>query len=215
MTVEDPSGRLAAKARRRRFMMLTAAVIGLAMLLPGLATVMQRDSTPAADQATSTTPAAPAIKPLAVVVVTEVVGVGPDGCPAPGLGPYTEHRQLCDLEKKGLYTLGSDRIELQLTGASAVPPSLAEALNPTAPPTTTAAASGGYTVHVLMTPESGREFADFTAAHPGKQLAFVRDSQVVSAPKVDGRIEGQTLVLSGELTAEQAERTAALLRNGS
>ena len=35
------------------------------------------------------------------------------------------------------------------------------------------------------------------------------------APKVDGRIEGQTLVLSGELTAEQAERTAALLRNGS
>lgn len=211
---EDPSGRAAAKARRRKFMMLTAAVIGMAMLVPTVATVLQHDSKPVAAQETSTAEAPPPIKPLAVVVVDNAEGVGPEGCPDPGLGPYTENRQLCDLEKKGRYTLGAERIAVQLTNVAAVPPSFAEALNPTAPPTT-APGGGSYVVRVSMTPDSAREFSDFTAAHLGKMLAFVRDSQVVSAPKIDSRISGETLQLSGELNAEQAERMAGLLRDGS
>ena len=66
-----------------------------------------------------------------------------------------------------------------------------------------------------MTPESAQQFAEFTGARVGKQVALVRAGAVVWAPKIAGPIDGQVIQLSGDdLTAEQATKIADALRDG-
>ena len=70
-----------------------------------------------------------------------------------------------------------------------------------------------YVVRVGMDTESSASFADYTAAHVGQQLAFIRNGVVVSAPGISAPINSPALELSGELTAQQAEEIARRIRD--
>ena len=156
------------------------------------------DSTPT--PRTSTPAAAPAqnIKLLPVRPVQDIRS--PDECPPPQGPPLqlspTSIVTICDMARTAAYVLGPQAIELQLTGVDSVK----------------ALASESYVVRVTMQPASAASFADVTAAHVGQQLAFVRDGVVVSAPQISAPINSEALELSGNLTAQQADDMARLLR---
>lgn len=155
-----------------------------------------------ADSAPSTprTPTAPAsnIKPLPVRPVQDVRS--PDECPSaqgpPPVLPASAVVTLCDMTRTAAYVLAPQVIELQLTRVDSVKSPVSEV----------------YVVRVTMQPASATAFGDITAANVGRQLAFVRDGVVVSAPQITARIDSASLELSGDLTAQQADDTARLLR---
>ena len=68
-------------------------------------------------------------------------------------------------------------------------------------------------MQVTLTNESTTAFAQYTAAHVGQQVAFVRAGIVVWAPKITEPVDGQVLQLSGDVTAEQATEIARMLRD--
>ena len=149
---------------------------------------------------TSGSAAAPAakIKPLPVRPVQEIRS--PDECPPPQGPPQlfapTDVVTVCDMTRTAAYVLGPQAIELLLTAADSVK----------------SPASEFYVVRVTMQPASAGAFADVTAGHVGQQLAFVRDGVVVSAPQITSPINSQVLELSGNLTAQQADDMARMLR---
>ncbi|OBF11683.1 hypothetical protein [Mycobacterium sp. ACS4331] len=197
----DPAGRDAARTRRKRWIAVTAALVGLTMIVPITAVLIQQgfDSpeSAAGSETTAPTPDVPKIKPLTVRPVVKAVMTTPEECPQGMMGPPTETVQLCDIEKTALFTLSSEAVQLQLTQAEAL-------LSPL---------NNSYYVQVALTPESAQTFSDFTAANIGKQVAFVRGGVVVSAPQIGQRLDGDTLQLSGEMTAEESEGMARLLRD--
>lgn len=67
-------------------------------------------------------------------------------------------------------------------------------------------------VQMTMTEESARKFGEFTAGQVGKQVAFVRDGTVVWGPKITTPIDGQILQAVRDLTSEQANEVARMLR---
>lgn len=157
------------------------------------------DKQPDAGRSTPTSSAPAAnIKPLPVRPVQEVRS--PEACPpAPGPPPVLQPTAVvtaCDITRSAAYVLGPQAIELQLTRVDSVK-------SPT---------SEFYVVRVTMQAASAAAFGDLTAAHIGRQLAFVRDGVVVSAPKITARIDSAALELSGDLTAAQADDMARLLR---
>ncbi|BBZ33869.1 SecDF P1 head subdomain-containing protein [Mycolicibacterium confluentis] len=198
----DPAGREAARNRRRRWIAVTAALVGLTMIVPLSAALIQQgfgspESASGSEVAAVPTPAGPSIKPLTVRPVVKAVMTTPEECPQGMVGPPTETVQLCDIEKTALFTLSAEAVQLQLTQAEAL-------LSPL---------NNSYYVQVALTPESAQTFSDFTAANIGKQVAFVRGGVVVSAPSIGQRLDGDTLQLSGEMTAEESEGMARLLRD--
>ena len=58
-------------------------------------------------------------------------------------------------------------------------------------------------------------FADITSNNIGKMLAIVLDNKVITAPTINGRIDGGAGIISGDFTFEEATRIALLLRSGS
>jgi preprotein translocase subunit SecD len=158
-----------------------------------------QDSTPAQDTPrTSGSVAAANIKPLPVRPVQEVRT--PDQCP-PSQGPPpllapSDVVTVCDMTRTAAYVLGPQAVELQLTGVDSVK----------------SPASEFYVVRVTIQPASAAAFADVTASHVGQQLAFVRDGIVVSAPQITAPVDSEALELSGNLTVQQAEDMARLLR---
>ena len=140
----------------------------------------------------------PTSKPLPVRPVQEVRA--PDQCPPPGGPPRllvsSDAVTVCDVPRSAAYVLGPQAIELQLTQVDSVK-------SPT---------SEFYVVRVMMRPVSAAAFADLTARYVGQQLAFVRDDVVVSAPQITAPINSQVLEISGQLTAQQADEVARLLR---
>jgi preprotein translocase subunit SecD len=69
-----------------------------------------------------------------------------------------------------------------------------------------------HVVRFSLQPASASAFATYTAGHIGEQLAFVRDGVVLFAPKITQAINSQTLEISGDLTAQQADDVARMLR---
>jgi preprotein translocase subunit SecD len=65
-----------------------------------------------------------------------------------------------------------------------------------------------------MDAASSAAFAKYTAANVGGQIAFVRDGVVVAAPAISQPIDGQSLQISGELSAATAATIARMLRDG-
>ena len=64
--------------------------------------------------------------------------------------------------------------------------------------------------------EEGKKlFAEATKNNVGKQIAIVLDDEVISAPVVNQEISDGNAMITGNFTAEEAERTAALIRAGS
>ncbi len=181
-----------------------AVLAGVAIVVPVLGTLPQRffggDSSAATgptSSATSSAPPGPAIAPLQVRPVLNAEGIAPELCPPVVPVAPTAEMQTCDFGKTGLYTLGPEGAALQLTRVDSL-------LSPI---------TNGYLVQVAMTPESTQAFYTFTTAQIGKKVAFVRAGVVVSAPEIQEPINGSTLQLSGDLTADQSTEMARLLRD--
>jgi len=56
------------------------------------------------------------------------------------------------------------------------------------------------------------DVATYTSLHAGSEVAFIRDGIVVFAPKFTSTIDSDTLEISGDLNADQANRMVQLLR---
>ncbi|HEV7420088.1 MAG TPA: hypothetical protein VGO30_09600 [Mycobacterium sp.] len=140
------------------------------------------------------------MKPLAVRPVIQALVTTPAQCEqVPPPPPPDQPRQACDLENTARYEMGPVALWLNLTGAKSVKLPMSEF----------------YSVQLAMNRASGAAFAGYTAANVGKQLAFVRDGVVLAAPAIDQPINGQSLQLSGNMTAATAETIVRMLRDGS
>jgi len=69
-------------------------------------------------------------------------------------------------------------------------------------------------VSFSLTPEGGAKFAKVTGENVGRQLAIILDGQVVSAPRINSRIEDEGII-EGNFTTESAEDLSLVLRSGS
>jgi preprotein translocase subunit SecD len=65
-----------------------------------------------------------------------------------------------------------------------------------------------------MTTDGARKFGDLTGTNVNKRLAIVLDNKVVSAPKINSKIEDQG-VIEGSFTNQQASDLSLILRSGS
>jgi hypothetical protein len=147
----------------------------------------------------SAPPPGPPLKPLPVRTVQDVRGVAADGCPPAdqaSAGPPTDVLTACDVGRTAIYTLGPQAMELAVTQVDSLK----------SPDT------DSYEVRLTIQPASAIEFAGYTARNVGVQLAFVRDGVVVFAPRITEAIKSTVLQISGNLTAEQADQIAGLLR---
>ena len=70
------------------------------------------------------------------------------------------------------------------------------------------------TVGFALTPDGGRKFGELTGNNVGRRLAIVLDNKVVSAPRINSRIDDQG-VIEGSFTTQQASDLALILRSGS
>ncbi len=190
------------KRRNRKILIaLMAAVSSAAIVVPLLLGLLtpQLSRQVEAPAAPTTTAAPLTIKPLPVRPVVSAFVTTPEECPPPATVTPAEPMKACDINKTAVYELGPEGIRVQLTNVDSF-------LNPL---------TGVELVQMTMTPESAEEFGTFTAGQVGKQVAFIRDGTVVWGPKIAAPIDGQVLQLSGELSSEQAERIATMLRDQS
>ncbi|MGW3544042.1 SecDF P1 head subdomain-containing protein [Nocardia niigatensis] len=75
--------------------------------------------------------------------------------------------------------------------------------------------SAQHVVTVSLTDRGATAFDSCTAANIGKQFAFELDSQVLSAPVIEGATNGNQTLISGNFSKETAENLAAALRFGA
>ena len=185
--------------------MASLGILGLvattlaAVLMPLLANDANSNSSAGVAAPAPTVP--PIIgRPLSIRPVLEQPLVArPDECnPAPSPVP-TDPIFACDLDKKARYQLGPVGLQLNLTGASSAQVPLTDA----------------YGVQIGLDMASSADFAQYTGANIGKQVAFIRDGVVLAAPKITAPISGASIQLSGEMNAETAERIARMVREGT
>jgi preprotein translocase subunit SecD len=65
-----------------------------------------------------------------------------------------------------------------------------------------------------FTPDGSPKFSSLTGGNIGRQLAIVLDNKVVSAPRINGQIDGEG-VIEGTFTQQQAADLSLVLRSGS
>ena len=76
----------------------------------------------------------------------------------------------------------------------------------------------GYVVTLDFKSGGSRTWADYTEAHVGEMAAFVLDTQVVSAPEIQGAITGQTQITGGGqggFSSSESKSLADVLKYGS
>jgi len=73
---------------------------------------------------------------------------------------------------------------------------------------------GQPVVGFSFTPEGGKKFADLTGNNKGRLLAIVLDNRIVSAPRIEERIENEGII-RGNFTNEQVADLSLVLRSGS
>ena len=76
----------------------------------------------------------------------------------------------------------------------------------------------GYVVTLDFNSDGGKIWADYTTNHVQEAAAFVLDTQVVSAPTIQGPITGQTEISgggSGGFTSDEAKNLSDVLKYGS
>jgi len=187
------------KKRNRRILIgVLAAVASAAAIAPmGMGLLTAREVGRESDLPVLTTTTAPPliIKPLPVRPVISAFVTTPEQCPDSPPAPPNQPTRICDINKTAVYELGPEGLSLDLTNVDSF-------LNPL---------TGVQLVQMTMTSESAQKFAEFTASRIGQQVAFVRGTTVAWGPKIAAPIDGQVLQLSGDLTAEQAEKIARLL----
>ncbi|MGH3451839.1 MAG: protein translocase subunit SecD, partial [Haloechinothrix sp.] len=75
--------------------------------------------------------------------------------------------------------------------------------------------SPGYVVNLDFTQKGATEWARITAQNVGQQVAFVLDTEVVSAPEIQGAIAGGNTQITGDFTQTEAQKLADTLKYGS
>lgn len=139
-------------------------------------------------------------RPLAIrPVVDQPLVPRPGECEASPPPPPTDPAFACDLDKKARYSLGPVGLQLNLTSASSSQVPLTQT----------------YGVQIGLDMASSAEFAQYTGANIGKQVAFVRDGVVLAAPTISAPISGASIQLSGDMTAQSAETIARMVRDGT
>lgn len=73
---------------------------------------------------------------------------------------------------------------------------------------------GQPVVGFSFTPDGGRKFGELTGANKGRLLAIVLDNRIVSAPRIDERIENEGII-RGNFTTQQVADLSLILRSGS
>ena len=73
----------------------------------------------------------------------------------------------------------------------------------------------GYVVNVNFNSAASKTWATYTAANVNNAVAFVLDTQVVSAPTIQSAINGGQTMISGNFTQAQASNLAQILKYGS
>lgn len=73
----------------------------------------------------------------------------------------------------------------------------------------------GYEISLTFKPEGTKIWGDFTSKNVGKRSAFVLDSVVQSAPRVENPILGGATAISGSFTKVEAEKLANTLKYGA
>lgn len=191
--------------RNKRIMTAIVGVLGAtAIFVPVLGVLLipgglSKNSETSVAAPTTTKPPL-TIKPLPVRPVLTAFVIKPEDCPPPAIGaPPDQPLRICDITRTAVYELAPESMRIQLTDVD----SFKNPLN------------GNQTVQFAMTNESSKEFSKYTAEHVGQQTAFVRAGIVVWAPRIPEPIEGTVLQLTGELTPEQSEQVAKMLRDNA
>ena len=73
---------------------------------------------------------------------------------------------------------------------------------------------GESIVGFALTPDGAKKFGELTGNNIGKPLAIVLDNKVVSAPRINSRIDDQGII-EGQFTQQRAADLALVLRSGS
>ncbi|WP_432844930.1 protein translocase subunit SecD [Amycolatopsis sp. CA-161197] len=74
---------------------------------------------------------------------------------------------------------------------------------------------GQWVVDLTFNGSGSKTWGDFTSANVGTQAAFVLDTQVVSAPTIQGAILGGNTQITGQFTQADAKNLADVLKYGS
>jgi hypothetical protein len=151
--------------------------------------------------APTTTSAKPAItiRPVSVRPVISAFVTTPDKCPPPAIGaPPDQPLKVCDVNRTAIYDLAPEGVRLQLTNVESFK-------NPL---------TGANIAQLTMTDDASKAFFQYTKDHIDQQAAFVRSGIVVWAPKIPEPIEGTVLQLTGDLTLEQVEEIANMIKDG-
>ena len=74
---------------------------------------------------------------------------------------------------------------------------------------------GEYVVDVQFKSDASKVWADFTAANVGTDTAFVLDTKVMSAPRIQEAIPGGRTQITGQFTQDTARELANVLKYGS
>lgn len=61
----------------------------------------------------------------------------------------------------------------------------------------------GYSIYIGYNDEAAKAFGDATERSAGKSLAMVVDNELVMTPRVNGRVEGNSLQITGNFTEEE------------
>ncbi|MGV9858498.1 protein translocase subunit SecD [Gordonia sp. NPDC003425] len=75
--------------------------------------------------------------------------------------------------------------------------------------------SGAWTVYLDFKPDAAQTWSDFTAKNIGNSTAFVLDSRVVSAPRINSQISGGKTQITGSFSESEATDLANVLKYGS
>ncbi|MEZ5893371.1 MAG: protein translocase subunit SecD [Parvularculaceae bacterium] len=74
---------------------------------------------------------------------------------------------------------------------------------------------GGFQINFEFDQRGARRFADYTRNNIGAVFAIVLDNKIISAPRIQSAITGGSGRITGDFSAQEAEKTALLIRSGA
>lgn len=77
------------------------------------------------------------------------------------------------------------------------------------------AQTGKPSISLKFTKEGGEKFSEITARNIGKPLPIILDEDVISAPNVQGRIDGGDAQITGNFTIDEAKNLVVQLNAGA
>jgi preprotein translocase subunit SecD len=77
----------------------------------------------------------------------------------------------------------------------------------------TTESGGAYSINLLLTPDAGRRFADWTGQHIGDHLAIVLNDEAKSIPRIQDQIQ-ERVRITGSFTRQSAQDLVLVIRSG-